>query len=79
MVFDRRGKMLTANDGNADGVVLVRNGRGHFSSDPGDESSCEIDFTRRPTGWRITDNGECGGLNVVLDGDYAPDRRPTRN
>ncbi|MFM5948972.1 MAG: lysozyme inhibitor LprI family protein [Novosphingobium sp.] len=79
IVFDGRGKMLTANDGNADGVVLVRNGRGHFSSDPGDEFSCEVDFTRRRTGWAIADNGQCGGLNVVLDGDYAPDLKPTRN
>jgi hypothetical protein len=78
IVFDRRGKMLTANEGNFDGVVLVRNGRGHFSSEPGSEFSCEIDFALRADGWRIADNGQCGGLNVILDGDYLPDRKSTR-
>ena len=78
IVLDQRGRMLTANDGNVAGVVLITAGRGHFSTEPGDEFSCEIDFIRSRNGWLLKDNGQCGGLNVTLTGNYRPFRAGQR-
>ncbi len=78
IVFDQRGKILTANEGTAAGVIFITAGRGHFSIDPGDEYSCEIDFARSRDGWQLKDNGQCGGLNVTLTGNYRPFRAGQR-
>lgn len=77
MVLDRRGQFVTANEGSIDGVVLLSGGRGHYSADPGDEFSCEIDFARQRNGWNLEDNGQCGGVGVTLTGSYLP-RKGTR-
>lgn len=78
MVRDQHGKFLTANDGEAHGVVLITAGKGHFNSDPGDEFSCEIDFVRMKNVWRLHDNGQCGGLNVTMSGTYRRKRGASR-
>ncbi|MFM5924758.1 MAG: lysozyme inhibitor LprI family protein [Novosphingobium sp.] len=72
MVLDRRGRFVTANEGSIDGVVQLTGGRGHYSAEPGDEYSCKIDFTRQPGGWKLDDNGQCGGVGVTLTGSYRP-------
>ena len=78
IVTDKRGRFLTANEGGTEGVVLIAGGKGHFSTEPGDEFSCEIDFIRSRNGWLLKDNGQCGGLNVTLTGNYRPFRAGQR-
>ncbi len=56
-----------ANTGEAGGVFKLNAGRGHFATGYG----CALDFTQRPGGWDVKEQGHaCGGLNVTLTGMY---------
>ena len=70
IVQDRKGRPLTANDGGADGVFRLVAGKGQFDSQPGEEMACRVEFEKQPSGWWLEDNGQCGGLNVTLNGEY---------
>jgi hypothetical protein len=78
LVVDRRGRFITANDGNADGVVLISAGRGRFEQDPSEDYSCRVNFLQQAGAWVLADDGSCGGIGVTMNGRYVPARKSNR-
>lgn len=69
---DGRGPNLS--DSAAVGMVHLENGKGSYADGPTEEAgTCAIDFIRlRGGGWRLEENGGCGGLGSSLSGTYRP-------
>lgn len=78
IVLDSKGREVTANTGDAYGVFRLIAGNARFDSDPSQQMACKVDFSRQGLGWRLADNGQCGGLNVTLSGHYQQSRKYKR-
>lgn len=62
------------NDGEAWGLIQIRNGKGVYDDAPGKKYGCRLTIEREAADyWLIEEVGDdsiCGGLNVTLTGSY---------
>ena len=53
------------------GMVRIVGGKGTYADDPADPNACAIEFTKLSNGgWRLDENGQCGGVGATLSGVY---------
>ncbi|WP_374527821.1 lysozyme inhibitor LprI family protein [Novosphingobium sp.] len=67
------------NDGQAWGLIELKNGKATYDEAPGEDYSCRFHLQRiSASHWSVEEFGEntvCGGLNVFLTGDYVRSAR----